>query len=110
MRTGAYRRAPGVKGKLGGYVEKPNVSIHVPETQIVQAEAEYSSRMRVAARKYRGAALESERAKLYGELQAKVSRKRANTPVQQMQTPPTSPGGSSDDDETEDEGSPLPVA
>ena len=111
MSTGAFRKAPGVKkGKLGGYHEKPNVSILVPETKILQAEEEYTSRLRVASRKFQGAALESERARLYAELQAKVSRKRPNTPVQQAQTPPTSPGGSSDDDDTENEESPSPLA
>lgn len=90
MKTGAYRKAPGTKGRLGGRTERP-VSILMPESQVRQAEAEFATRMRLLSRKYTGSLLAEERARLQAEMQAKLTRQRPNTPVKQSQTPPVSP-------------------
>lgn len=105
LKTGAFRRAPGIKGNLGGYVEE-GVSIHVNDCKITEATDQFLSQMRVAARKYQGARLTSEKKRLQAELLVKVGKKRPNLPVKQQQTPPgspdsvmSSPGGAEDETE-----------
>ena len=98
--TGAYRRAPGVKCYLGGYTERPAVSVLMTDVRLCEAEADMRSQLRVAARRLRGKELEREKLRIQEEFQRKISRRRANVPTKQAQTPPGSPGGTDDGEES----------
>jgi len=96
LKTGAFRKAPGVKGPLGGYVEE-GLNHLVNDCNIQEAKESFLKQMRAAARKMTGAQLKSEKKRLQSELLSKVKLKQmSNVPQKQHQTPPTSPGADSD--------------
>lgn len=72
--TGAFRELEGVCKTAYGGVDEDGVDLWIPNSQIQQAKEDAKMKMRVAARKLTGSALEAERKKINDELWHRIGK------------------------------------